>query len=91
VANGVSGPHQDTANKKARINNNAQPRGGPSSCPWGMNNCGPNDEPFSFHLGGVLAVFGDGHAVFLRDTVSPQVLRALCTPDSGDMVDGMDF
>ena len=26
-------------------------------CPWSLNNCGPNDEPFSFHSGGVLAVF----------------------------------
>jgi prepilin-type N-terminal cleavage/methylation domain-containing protein len=88
--NGVSGPHQDTANKKARINNNKNPYGGPTSCPWGLNNCGPNDEPFSFHPGGCLAVFGDGHVVFLRETISPQAIRALCTPASGDFIDGVD-
>jgi prepilin-type processing-associated H-X9-DG protein len=84
-------PHQDSVDKRARINNNKTPRGGPSSCPWGLNNCGPNDEPFSFHPGGCMAVFGDGHAAFLRETISPQALRALCTPDSADAVDGIDY
>jgi prepilin-type processing-associated H-X9-DG protein len=86
VANGVSGPHQDAVNKTARINNNSTPNGGPSSCPWSANNCGPNDEPFSFHTGGVNAVFGDGHVQFVRDSISALVLRALCTPDGGETV-----
>lgn len=86
IGNGVSGPHQDTVNKKARINNNASPRGGPTTCPWGLNNCGPNDEPFSYHSGGCLAVFGDGHVQFLQQTISPQTLRALCTPDAADIL-----
>jgi prepilin-type N-terminal cleavage/methylation domain-containing protein/prepilin-type processing-associated H-X9-DG protein len=82
--NGVSGPHNDTVNKIARINNNATPKGGPSSCPWSTNNCGPNDEPFSFHTGGVNAVFGDGHVQFLRDSINAQTLRAICTADGGE-------
>ncbi|MFO0846561.1 MAG: DUF1559 domain-containing protein [Gemmataceae bacterium] len=86
VANGVSGPHQDAVNKTARINNNASPKGGPASCPWSLNNCGPNDEPFSFHSGGVQAVFGDGHVQFIRDSVSAQVLRAICTADGGETI-----
>jgi len=86
IANGVSGPHQDTVNKTARLNNNATPRGGPSSCSWSLNNCGPNDEPFSFHTGGVQAVFGDGHVQFLRDSVSAQTLRALCTAAGGEVL-----
>jgi len=90
ASNGVSGPHQDTANKLARINNNATPRGGPTSCSWSLNNCGPNDEPFSFHTGGVQAVFGDGHVQFLRDSLSPQTLRALCTASGGEVL-GNDF
>ena len=84
IANGVSGPHQDTVSKLARLNNNSTPKGGPSSCPWSLNNCGPNDEPFSFHTGTVLAVFGDGHVQNIRDSISPQTLRALCTPDGGE-------
>jgi len=84
--NGVSGPHNATDNKTARINNNANPRGGPSTCPWSVNNCGPNDEPFSFHTGGAQAVYGDGHVQFLRESISPQVLRAVCTPDGGETI-----
>jgi prepilin-type processing-associated H-X9-DG protein len=84
--NGVSGPHQSTTSTQAKINNNASPIGGPTTCPWAKNNCGPNDEPFSFHTGGVNAVFGDGHVQFIRDSISPQTLRALCTPDQGEIV-----
>jgi len=84
IANGVSGPHQDTVNKFARINNNATPRGGPSSCSWSLNNCGPNDEPFSFHTGGCQAVFGDGHVQFLRESIDPITLRSLMTADGGE-------
>ncbi len=85
-ANGVSGPHLDTANKVARLNNNKTPTGGPASCSWSLNNCGPNDEPFSLHPGGVMAVFGDGHVQFLNEGISAQILRALCTPDGGEVV-----
>src|SRR5207249_637581 len=74
IANGISGPDQDTVNKMARLNNNANPQGGPSSCPWSLNNCGPNDEPFSFHSGGCMAVFGDGHVQFVKNTIDPFVL-----------------
>jgi len=84
-ANGVSGPHQSSGDRTARINNNPTPRGGPPECTWEKNNCGPNDEPFSFHTGGAQAVFGDGHVAFLRETVSAQVLRAICTASFGDI------
>jgi prepilin-type processing-associated H-X9-DG protein len=86
VANGVSGPHLSTASTLARINNNPTPNGGPTTCPWSLNNCGPNDEPFSFHPGGANALFGDGHVQFVRETISPQTLRALRTSDFGDLV-----
>ena len=85
IANGVSGPHLDTVNKLARFNNNAVPNGGPSSCSWGINNCGPNDEPFSFHTGGLQAVFGDGHVVFLRASVDAITVRSMMTADGGDI------
>jgi prepilin-type N-terminal cleavage/methylation domain-containing protein len=85
IANGVSGPDQDTVNRLARLNNNATPLGGPSSCPWYANNCGPNDEPFSFHPGGCLAVLGDGSVRFFSNSVDPFSLRALCTPAGGDL------
>ena len=82
TANGVSGPpgaHYGDAGLKV-INNNAVPFGGPASCPWTTNNCGVNDEIFSFHGNGANAVFMDGHVSFLRDNITPIALRRLCTP-----------
>jgi prepilin-type N-terminal cleavage/methylation domain-containing protein len=87
VGNGVSGPHKATDSQVAKINNHPNDRTnltGP--CPWSANNCGPNDEPFSFHTGGALAVFGDGHVQFLRDSTAADVLRYLCTADGGETV-----
>jgi len=71
------------------INQNNYPTGG-STCPWSTNNCGPNDEPFSFHTGVVGAVFGDGHVAFISDKVGFATLKALVTPDAGDQV-GTDY
>src|SRR5262249_24905734 len=101
-ANGVSGPPVGTdgstpcyesnggkspsCNGRMPINNNATPVGGPSDCPWSVNNCGPNDEAFSFHPGGAMAVFGDGHVAFIRDSISMTQMRALCTPDGSDSI-----
>ncbi|MDY3554116.1 DUF1559 domain-containing protein [Gemmata sp. JC717] len=99
-ANGVSGPalgssgeqcyeaNSGTAascNSRKAINNNATPFGGPTTCPWSSNNCGPNDEAFSFHSGGAQAVFGDGHVAFIRDSIDMVSMRRLCTPAGGDL------
>jgi prepilin-type N-terminal cleavage/methylation domain-containing protein len=86
IGNGISGPDQDTVNKLARLNNNATPRGGPSTCPWYANNCGPNDEPFGFHPGGCMATIGDGSVRFLSNAIDPFTLRSLCTPTGGEVV-----
>jgi prepilin-type N-terminal cleavage/methylation domain-containing protein/prepilin-type processing-associated H-X9-DG protein len=80
------------------INQNAQPFGGPVStgtaadCNWGWNNCGPNDEPFSFHGAGVNTLFCDGHVAFLSDSISPTAMRRLLTPVEGiPIVNGTDY
>jgi prepilin-type N-terminal cleavage/methylation domain-containing protein/prepilin-type processing-associated H-X9-DG protein len=73
--NGFSGPHKSTGSKVAVINNNASPTGGPTTCLWSVNNCGPNDEPFSFHGGGVNATMGDGSVRFIKDTVNAVTLK----------------
>jgi prepilin-type N-terminal cleavage/methylation domain-containing protein len=86
IANGFSGPHQDAVNKLARVTNNPTPVGGPATCPWSLQNCGPNDEAFSFHGAGCLAVFGDGHVGLIRTSTDPFTLRALCTATEGDLV-----
>ena len=76
------------------LNQNNYPTGGPTTgtnpCTWTNNNCGPNDEPFSFHTGVCGAVFGDGHVAFISDKVGFVTLKALCTADAGDQL-GTDY
>jgi prepilin-type N-terminal cleavage/methylation domain-containing protein/prepilin-type processing-associated H-X9-DG protein len=82
---GVSGFTTGAGN--VAINNNATPYGGPPACNWNASgsNCGPNDEIFSFHPGGAMVVFCDGHVQFLRQSVAPQQLRNLVTAAAGDI------
>jgi prepilin-type processing-associated H-X9-DG protein len=86
ATNGVSGPSKSLGNKTAKINNNASPIGGPPECRWSVNNCGPNDEPFSFHSGGINACFGDGSVRFVRDSIDALVLKALVGAMDGQVV-----
>ena len=55
-----------------------------TDCPWTVQNCGLNDEPFSFHRGGCNAVMVDGSARFLSERVSPFTMRQLVTRADGD-------
>jgi len=77
-------------------NQNAYPLGGGGvnnfakggvGCAWSLNNCGPNDELFSPHSGGVYVGFCDGHVTFLKDDVSASTFRYLMLPDDGQTVD----
>lgn len=78
TANGISGPpNASLGNLRGVVNQNANPLGGPTDCPWTSNNCGPNDEPFAMHSGGLNVVFGDGHVSFMPQTVSVFVMRKL--------------
>ncbi len=86
-ANGFSGPSNSTGSKVAKINNNANPVGGPTTCSWKTNNCGPNDEPFSFHTGGVTAVLGDGSVRFIRDSIDPIVFKYAIGASDGQITD----
>ncbi|MDB5307565.1 MAG: hypothetical protein JWO38_1767 [Gemmataceae bacterium] len=86
---GVSGdPTLNTSTTGYKIinNNNTSPgTDGPPSCNWlTTNNCGTNDEIFSFHTGGALAVFADGHVAFLRDSMSPVNVAALVSRSAGE-------
>jgi len=78
---GVSGP---PANRGQVINQNKIPFGGPSNCPWTTNNCGPNDEPFSLHTGGVHALLGDGSVKFLSENMDVQTVRRLSSRADGE-------
>lgn len=66
------------------VNNSNSPQGGPASCLWSDNNCGPNDEIFSFHVGGAFAVMCDGSIHFMSEDLSPRSVRALVTRSGGD-------
>lgn len=68
------------------INNNKSPQGGPASCLWTVNNCGPFEEIFSFHSGGAHVLLGDGSVRFLNESLDLTVLRALATRNEGEVV-----
>ena len=79
VGNGYSGPSNaiSPGSKRAQLNNNSTPDGGPPECRWSVNNCGPNDEPFAFHPSGLNAAMGDGSVHFLSDTMDGVVVKWL--------------
>ncbi|MGL4421476.1 MAG: DUF1559 domain-containing protein, partial [Gemmataceae bacterium] len=88
--NGISGPPGGNDFKRKVLNNNASPVGGPpgvppAGCAWSNNNCGPNDEPFSFHSGIVQAAMADGSVRALRDTLDPLVVKAAATASGGEV------
>jgi len=56
-----------------------------TGCSWMINNCGPNDEPFSLHAGnGCFAGFADGAVKWLSAKSDVQVLRQLADPNDGE-------
>ncbi|MHC4402425.1 MAG: DUF1559 family PulG-like putative transporter [Planctomycetota bacterium] len=60
----------------------------PGPCPV---NCTNNNEAFSFHPGGVHAVFLDGGVRFLRETIDIKVYASLITRAGGETIDGNDM
>ncbi len=86
--NGISGPSNalSPGSKQAKINAFASPMGGPPECRWTVNNCGPNDEPFSFHVGGCHAVMGDGSVRFLGESLDSLVLKWIAGAADGNAV-----
>jgi prepilin-type N-terminal cleavage/methylation domain-containing protein len=84
TGNGWSGPPNTPANTRPKlINQNKTPTGGPPDCLWTVNNCGPNDEPFSFHAGGVQVLLGDGSCRFLSETIDNTACARLGARDDG--------
>lgn len=87
-SNGLSGPSNalSPASRAARPNNYNTPQGGPPECLWVNNNCGPNDEPFSWHTGGVQAAMGDGSVRFVSENIDVLTLKWLAGADDGRIV-----
>ena len=86
--NGYSGPSNAIApaSRLAKVNNYKLPTGGPNECRWSINNCGPNDEPFSFHNGGVNAGMGDGSVKFLSDSTDGVLVKHMVGANEGNIV-----
>jgi len=78
---GVSGPPSGAVRL---VNNSSNPIGGTAECPWSTEDCGPNDELFGFHPGGVQAVFADGAVRFLSENMDPQVVGKLVARADGE-------
>jgi prepilin-type N-terminal cleavage/methylation domain-containing protein/prepilin-type processing-associated H-X9-DG protein len=87
-AYGVSGYQNGGYDSGTAINNTSStPGGSASTCFWApSNNCGNNDEIFSFHTGGAQAVFCDGHVQFLTTSIDRRVVRMLVTPAGGEVI-----
>jgi prepilin-type N-terminal cleavage/methylation domain-containing protein/prepilin-type processing-associated H-X9-DG protein len=83
VTNGFSGASNSTASRLIAVNQNATPMGGPTTCPWTTNNCGPNDEPFSFHTGGVNTLMADGAVRFIAVQTNFMTLKWLAAAQDG--------
>ncbi len=58
---------------------------------WRAHDCGPNNEPFSFHGGGAHFGFADGHVSYIRDTVSANIVKALGTRANSANEAGLEF
>lgn len=69
------------------INNKYRPQTTPPY-PAGIASvdAGANDEIFSFHPGGAHALFGDGSARFLNESIYPTVLRGLVTAKGREVI-----
>ncbi len=90
VTNGFSGPSNSLGSKKAKLNNFKSPSGGPTECRWSVNNCGLNDEPFSFHTGGVQTVMGDGSVRFLSDSTDAIIAKWMVGASDGNVIPNQD-
>ncbi len=60
---------------------NSGRRGGPC-----MLDCTTDNELYSFHTGGINALFGDGHVQFVHDGATPAVIVALITRSGGEVL-----
>lgn len=58
---------------------------GPSQTPVAMNATNEN-EPYSFHQGGTMFLFADGHVSFLSESIPLELLAALVTKSGGEVV-----
>ena len=61
-----------------------------NGCTFAMNRRNDN-EPYSFHPGGINSLFADGHVTFLAETIEVAVFAKLITRNGGEVVSGDEF
>ncbi len=65
--------------------------GGPASgCNFVMNRKNDN-EPYSFHSGGINCLFADGHIGFVNESAGIEVFASLVTRSGGEILSAKDF
>ena len=52
---------------------------------------GQNEEPFSFHPGGVNALFGDGSVRFVKESINLGTFRGILSLSGGEIANSADF
>jgi len=50
------------------------------------NQAGQNEEPYSYHSGGINALFGDGSVRFVKSTINLVAFRSILTLNGGEVV-----
>jgi prepilin-type N-terminal cleavage/methylation domain-containing protein/prepilin-type processing-associated H-X9-DG protein len=58
----------------------------PSTVVTAGNQAGANEEPYSYHPGGVNALFGDGSVHFVKDSTNLVALRSLLSLNAGESI-----
>ena len=58
----------------------------PTTVATAGNQAGPNEEPYSFHPGGINALFGDGSVHFIKDSINLVAFRSLLTIAGGETI-----
>ncbi len=58
----------------------------PSTTATAGNQAGPNEEPFSYHPGGVNALLGDGSVRFVKESINLGTFRGILTISGGEVV-----
>jgi len=82
---GVSGSMDGTHPTTGAINGGSITPAAGATC---VMNCNNFSEPYSFHTGGLNAVFADGSVRFVARAVSPATWAALMTREYGDLPGG---
>jgi prepilin-type processing-associated H-X9-DG protein len=70
----------------ATADGNVEGCGPTNGCTFPINKRNDN-EPYSFHVGGVNVVLADGSVRFVRESVSLSTFAALCTRAAGEVVE----